>query len=321
MFSGIHNFINKTGYQKIMKHTLSITLMLVGIFFVAQVVGLLVTNQYIDHQATKVTGNVTFTNLPYDIERPPVQQSTSFVYIITAVIVATILIFLLMKFKKPILWKVWFFLAVVLCLTITLGAFINKYVALGLSVLLAFFKILRPNIYIHNLTEIMIYGGLAAIFVPVMNVFAAFMLLLLISIYDIYAVWKSGHMIKLAKFQSESKVFAGLFLPYKAEKPAQKIPEISKAAKQTKVVLDKQRNAVLGGGDIGFPLIFAGVVMKGLVLQNPIIISFLKTLIISVCAALALLLLLIKAKQDKFYPAMPFISFGCLVGYAIVLLI
>jgi hypothetical protein len=93
MFSGIHNFINKTGYRKIMKHTLSITLMLVGIFFVAQVVGLLVTNQYIDHQATKVTGNVTFTNLPYDIERPPVQQSSSFVYIITAVIVATILIF------------------------------------------------------------------------------------------------------------------------------------------------------------------------------------------------------------------------------------
>jgi presenilin-like A22 family membrane protease len=147
------------------------------------------------------------------------------------------------------------------------------------------------------------------------------MLLLLISIYDIYAVWKSGHMIKLAKFQSESKVFAGLFLPYKAEKPAQKIPEISKAARQAKVVLNKQRNAVLGGGDIGFPLIFAGVVMKGLVLQNPIMISFLKTLVISVCAALALLLLLIKAKQDKFYPAMPFISLGCLVGYAIVLLI
>ncbi|MFH0979127.1 MAG: presenilin family intramembrane aspartyl protease [Candidatus Woesearchaeota archaeon] len=301
-----------------MKHTLKITLLLVGIFMAAQIVGLLVTNQYIDHQTSIATGNITFTQLPYNIERPPVEQSSSFVYIIIAVLLATIIMFLLIKFRTPWLWKVWFFLAVILCLTISIGAFVNKYVALAIAVILAVFKIFRPNIYIHNLSEVLIYGGLAAIFVPIMNVFASVMLLILISIYDVIAVWKSGHMIKLAKFQTESKVFAGLLIRYKAEKTG--MPKIGKKIEQ-KQAAEEPRNAVLGGGDIGFPLLFAGVVMKGFMLQNGFGIAFLKALIIPLFAAIALLLLLLKAKKDRFYPAMPFISAGCFVGYAIVMLI
>jgi hypothetical protein len=45
------------------------------------------------------------------------------------------------------------------------------------------------------------------------------------------------------------------------------------------------------------------------------------SLIVSVCAAAALLTLLLKAQKDKFYPAMPFITAGCFGGYAIIALI
>ena len=79
--------------------------------------------------------------------------------------------------------------------------------------------------------------------------------------------------------------------------------------------------AVLGGGDIGFPLIFAGVVLKSLVLKNPLPIAFLKVSIIPVCTAAALLILLLKGQKDKYYPAMPFLSAGAILGYVIVLLI
>ena len=65
-----------------MKHSLSVTLVLVATFFAAQVAGLLVTNQYIDHDVTQQTGNLTFTSLPYDIERPPIEENSSFIYII-----------------------------------------------------------------------------------------------------------------------------------------------------------------------------------------------------------------------------------------------
>ena len=55
-----------------MKHSLKITLLLALIFIIAQVVGLAVTNEYIDHKTTAETGDVVFEALPYNLERPQV---------------------------------------------------------------------------------------------------------------------------------------------------------------------------------------------------------------------------------------------------------
>ena len=287
-----------------MKHTLKITLMLVLLFFLSQVVGLAITNQYIDHEKTAETGVTAWEELPYKMERPPVEESSSFIYILIAVLLGTGLLMLLIKFKKVNLWKFWFFISVVLCLTIALKPFMRQEIALAISLVLALFKVVKPNIFVHNITEVFIYGGLAAIFVPIMNLYAVFMLLLLISGYDIYAVWKSKHMIKLAKFQTSSRVFAGLSIPYKMPKKEHK----KKAGR-----VEKIKTAILGGGDIAFPLIFAGVVMKSF--------GFLNSLIIPVFVSAALFVLLIKSKKDRFYPAMPFLTMGCLVGYGFILLL
>jgi len=297
-----------------MKHTLKVTFILVFLFFVSQVIGLVITNAYIDHKATEETGEVVFVKLPYDIERPPVEQKSSFVFVITAVLIGTLLVLLLIRFKKTFLWKIWFFLAVVLCLSIAFSAFMNPYLAFFLSLILGGYKIFKPNVIIHNLTEVFVYGGLAAIFVPIMNLFAVVILLILISVYDFFAVFKIKHMVAMAKFQTKSRVFAGLLLPYKREKEKR---GIKKGVKVKKII----KTAILGGGDIGFPLLFSGVVMKGLMLENSILIGFLKTLIIPVVVSIALFLLFVKGKKDKFYPAMPFLTAGCFIGYLVLLLI
>ena len=295
-----------------MKHSIKVTIFLVIFFLLAQIIGLAIINNYIDYNASKQSGKIIFSNLPYDLERPPIENKTSSAaYILAAVIIGTVLILLLAKFKKPVWWKVWFFLAVIFALGIAFSAFINPLLALGIALILAYFKVFKPNFIIHNLTELFVYGGIAVIFVPVMNLTAAFILLLVISIYDAYAVWKSKHMIKLAKFQSKSKVFAGFLIPYK---PA-------KLSSEKMVKESKLKTAILGGGDVAFPLLFAGVVLQDLLLNNSINIAFLKTLIIPFCVSIALLVLLIKAEKNKFYPAMPFLSIGCLVGWLIILFV
>ena len=116
-------------------------------------------------------------------------------------------------------------------------------------------------------------------------------------------------MITLATFQRDSKVFAGLSIPYGVETGNVKPQKRSKLKEKVTSV----RTAILGGGDIGFPMFFAGVVMKQ--------VSFLETLIIPVCVSIALFLLLYYGKQDRFYPAMPFLSLGCVVGYLLILLV
>ena len=311
-----------------MKHTLKITLTLVIIFFLSQIIGLAITNQYIDHQITATTGNVTWTPLPYDFTRPEVEGGSAFMTIIAAILIGTLLVLLLIKFRKMNWWRIWFLLAVIVTLSFAFSAFLNQWIALILAIVLGAYKIFKPNIIIQNLTELFIYGGLAAIFVPILSLFWVFMLLIAISIYDMIAVWQSKHMIKLAKFQTKSKVFAGLLLPYRLKKlykpetfeklEKAKISQIKKPHKIKKIGI---KTAILGGGDVGFPLIFAGVIMKDLMLVNPEIIGFLKVLIIPVFVSIALLMLFLKSKKDKFYPAMPFISIGCVIGFLVLKLV
>ncbi len=302
-----------------MKHTLKITLILLFFFFMSQLVGLGVINAYIDHKTLAETGEVNFISLPYNMERPPLEPKSSFVFIFTAIVIGTILMLLLIRFKKIFMWKIWFFLAVFLCLSIALSPFMNEYIALFLSMILAGYKIFRPNIIIHNLTEIFIYGGLAAVFVPLLNIFTAIVILILISVYDFIAVFKLKHMITLAKFQTKTNIFAGLFIPYDEKKFKISFKKSFKEELKGKAS-GKTKLAILGGGDIGFSLLFAGVVMKDLMLNNIMLIGFLKALIIPLCTSAMLFLLFVKGKKDKFYPAMPFLTIGCLIGYFIILL-
>lgn len=313
-----------------MKHNIKITLILVLIFLIAQVVGLFVTDQYIAKKEVSSSGNVTieWKELPMGIERPEFEEQTSYIWIIVGVLIGTAIALIIIKFKKIGVWRVWFFLSVSICLIISFNALFIPWIAIPLGLGLAIWKIFRPGVIVHNVTEIFLYGGLAAIFVPLMNFFAAIMLLLIISVYDMIAVWQSKHMITLAKFQTGSRLFAGLFIPYEGSKlrldkgkpekieesPAQIEKEVKNLHENIKankpIETDNVRNAILGGGDIAFPMIFAGVIMKD--------VGFFWTLIIPVIVSVSLYYLLALAEKDKFYPAMPFLTAGCFVGWGIM---
>ena len=98
-----------------------------------------------------------------------------------------------------------------------------------------------------------------------------------------------------------------------------KLPE--KPNIEIKTEAKKIRNAILGGGDVAFPLIFSGVVMEYLIMNGVSLMNaFLQTSIISIVVTLSVFGLFAFAKKEKFYPAMPFISIGCFIGFLIVLL-
>ena len=307
-----------------MKHIPSVTVALILFFFAAQVIGLLVVNEYIDHRATAEAHEVVYKPLPYNLERPEVEnQSTSFIWILASILLGTGILLLIVRTKKTFFWKIMFFISVATTLSVALASFMNNLLAGILAIAIAAWRLYRPNMIIHNISEVFIYGGLAAIFVPMLNAFAAFMLLIGISIYDYIAVYRTKHMVKLAKFQSESKVFAGLMIPYERNKTAKEYKKMPVNSRSTanKQAASKKSAAILGGGDIGFTLIFAGVVMKGLMLQETFFIGFMKALIIPLIVSLALLFLLVKGQKDKFYPAMPILSLGCFIGYLVVWII
>ncbi len=274
-----------------MKHNLKITLFLIFLFLASHVIGLFIIKHYLPKEQ----------QLPLNIQKPEFKEETSYIPIIITIIIATVVALLLLKFKAFKLWKIWFFFAVFITLTISFSAFVIEKIAVFIALILTIFRVFKPNIIIHNASEIFIYGGLAAIFIPVLSLRSIIILLIVISIYDVIAVWKTKHMISLAKFQAESNVFAGLSIPYGKRVETKKRPISAQI---------ETNHAILGGGDIGFPLLFSGVVFK--------MSGFIPGFIVSLTAALALFILLIIAEKKKFYPAMPFLTIGCIVGYFLV---
>lgn len=314
-------------------------------FVITQFIGLYVINSDPFHIKTEINGTTEITSNPALswIQPPEIQEQSDFgVYfgsIIFAFIFAIFLLFLLTKFKIDFILRIWFFIVVVIALDLSLTAIfpeviyysnpiIYYIIPILISFPLAFIKIFRRTILVHNLTELLIYPGIATVFVPILNFWSVIILLVIISVYDIWAVWHSGIMQKMAKYQiNKLKVFSGFFVPYISKKLRMRLKKMKKSGQKNKKI--KVNIAILGGGDVVFPIITAGVVMVTKSINLPFGLfpgfaftgGFLPAVLVITGATLGLALLFLFSEKKKFYPAMPFITAGILLGLILSYLI
>jgi len=311
------------------KHKLSITLILLGMFLVTQFIGLFVVNAYasttesiLNPETGEIELRVIENKLPFGLQSPEDDPMANFFSIVFAFIFAFALIFILMKYKWKFIIKTWFFFVITLALGISISAFLGNsiqnasLIALAIALPLTYLKIFKSNVFTHNITELLIYPGIAAVFVPILTPISIIALLILISIYDMWAVWKSGIMQKIAKFQMEElRIFGGFLIPSvsdKVKKQIKKIKQKYKNKKMPKKVKGKKFKvslAILGGGDVIFPIITAGVFMRAY--------NIIPSLFIIAGALAGLTFLFSQTRKGKSYPAMPYISVGIFIGLII----
>ena len=119
----------------------------------------------------------------------------------------------------------------------------------------------------------------------------------------------------------ETKLFAGFFLPL--DKKSKQKTRIKSTSVKTEKTVQKTNIAVIGGGDIAFPMLFAGVVLEYLIttLQIAKETALIKIFPIPIFATLALIFLLVKGRKGQFYPAMPFLTAGVFAGLGVTLLL
>ena len=303
-------------------------------FLLTQFIGIYVVNHYLSED----------NELPFGLHTPEIEKESdykSFFYVILfAFAIAIFLLFLLTKIKARFILKAWFFIVVTLALGIALNSFFSinyaEWIALAIALPLAFFKIFQRNFLVHNATELLIYPGIAVIFIPILNFWTILVLLMLISVYDIWAVWHSGIMQKMAKYQiNKLKIFSGFFVPYVSKKMRLKLKKMKQTLKKSKLKKKKIRInvAILGGGDVVFPIIAMGVILhsasKGTLpqflshLAKPLfgIPGLATALFVIAGATLGLSYLFFFSEKKKFYPAMPFITAGIILGMVLSYLI
>jgi len=291
-----------------MKHNLKITIILLAMFLITQFIGLYVVNHYSQKDNT----------LPYGMAPPEVKDKSDFYTsffpsIVVAFVIAILLLILLTKFRLSFVLRFWFFFVIMVALGISFMSVLPKekyipFMALVFALPLALIKVYKQNFLVHNFTELLIYPGIAAVFVPLLNVWTIIFLLVLISVYDMWAVWRSGIMQKMAKYQiNKLRIFAGFFVPYISKKVRMQLKKLPKSKLKNKKI--KASVAILGGGDVIFPIIAAGVMLKTF--------GFLSALFVIIGASLGLSYLFFFGEKKKPYPAMPFISAGIFLAMLI----
>ena len=312
-----------------MKHNSKITIILISMFIITQLIGLAVIKFY-------QNGN----ELPYGMEppeKPEDSEGLGFLYsILIAFVFAIFIFFILTKINAEKFIRLWFFAVTMIAIGLTLNAVLFKlnprfanlgfagFISLIIALPLAYTKIFKRDVIVHNVTELMIYPGIAAVFVPILGIMGIIILLLVISLYDMWAVWKSQFMQKMAKYQMENlKIFGGFFIPYANKKQRKKLQFLKEKYKgkseKTKERAFKKANikvslAILGGGDVIFPIITAGVFYKVYMNTAGTLGGILPALIITASATIGILSLFVMAKKKKYYPAMPFLTISMYIG-------
>lgn len=303
-----------------MKHKLKISILIVVMFLIAQFIGLYVVNAYatqkvVNGQVVNQTGKVLPYGMGFHGEEQGLDAASILFSFLFSLLITIGIILVLVKIKARFIMRLWFFAVSAIALGISFTAFLPEikyvsWIALAISLPLVVGKVYGKSMIAHNLTELFIYPGIAAIFVQVLNLMGAIILLVIISVYDMWAVWKSKIMQKMANFQmNELHVLGGIMIPYASKKTKEKIKKIKlryKTKKKIEETLKKSKikieMAILGGGDIVFPIITSGVVLKTWGLVPAIVVIF--------GALLGLSGLIFFGEKKKMYPAMPFISAG-----------
>jgi presenilin-like A22 family membrane protease len=285
------------------------------LYFVAVLIGVSVIPTYIDLQTSAQTGTTTINDESYVVAPPVVQnESYSFLYIIGGLLIGTALLLLLLTFAKIWIIKLWMLLATVIALTVAIYPFTREavpsiIVPICISLILGLIAFFSRFTIANAIVQLFMYAGIAALFVPMLNLTAAIIMLIVVSLYDIYMVHGSKKMVYMAKAQLSQNMFAGLTVG-----KAQEIHTITKenAIRTPKKTMSQHMStqttfAAVGGGDIAFPLLFAGAAMK---VYGTTTIGY----AIATGATLGLLALFTFAKKNTFHPAMPYVSIGAFVA-------
>ena len=162
-----------------------------------------------------------------------------------------------------------------------------------------------PTVWAHDILITLGLAGTASFFGLGISPSIVIMLLVIFSFYDFIAVYKTKHMVAMAKEMIDKKVILGFIIP--------------KEIKFFKNGLDKVKPGgnflILGGGDIVFPNLLAVSVVP---------FGFLKALIIvlfSLIGSLFSYWIFINQKNKEPIPALPPVALFTIIGYFVALLL
>jgi presenilin-like A22 family membrane protease len=176
----------------------------------------------------------------------------------------------------------------------------NNLIATIINILLIYLWYKKPTVFFHNLLMMFALVGAGVALGLSLNPKMVIFLLIIFSFYDIFSVYISKHMIRMAEEMIRHQAILGFILPLEASGLKEETPKI--------FLGEKKEFNVLGGGDVAFPLLFSVSLLP---------FSLLRALIVSLFSLIGLFFnFLVFLKRGKRpLPALPLIALFSIIGY------
>lgn len=214
-------------------------------------------------------------------------------------------IFFLARHKKAahFSFKLFLILVVFSGSQVVFGSFISSPWDLLVALVFATIFLVGGNVIIHNLGVILGIAGIGAILGLSISVEVGLILLVVMSLYDIVAVYVTKHMVAMARGMVEGGAIFGFLIPFEFRGFF-----YGKGRAREGI---GQNFMILGSGDIGLPLVFIASLV-GVSLTSAII-----TAAFSVVGLFVTHILFVNQGQRRAMAALPPIATLTIIGYLI----
>jgi presenilin-like A22 family membrane protease len=175
------------------------------------------------------------------------------IYFFAVVIVLGVVLFLIPVSALKLVLRAFFAFLFAWAIFIILVLWLPLAVTLVIAAGVGLFWFFLPRVWLHNLVMVAAMVSVGAVFGRMITPWTAMILLLVLAVYDFVAV-KFGYMIWMAKKLSDSNTLPAFFIP----KDFGEWRHSMKESAVTNIAEEKpsdRKFSILGGGDIGFPLL------------------------------------------------------------------
>ncbi len=243
---------------------------------------------------------------------PSPQEGIQFpiIYFFASVVVIGLILFFIPVNKLRILLVILFTFIYAWGIFILLTLFSPLYVSASVALITGIAWYFKPKIWLQNILLLLALVSVGVVFGYLLSPWTAMIFLLIIAVYDFVSV-RLGHMMWMAQKLSESNVLPAFVIPKGISNWNLNLK--SSGFKKLFEETGTREYSILGGGDIGFPLLLAVSVFFIYGLVSAIIVSVFS--IIGLIGAYLVQLYLLKGKPT---PALPTIALASLIGFLLV---
>jgi len=241
------------------------------------------------------------------ITPPEIPVGFPLIYFFVAVAVIGVILFLVPRQALKVVLKIIFLFLFGWGMFVALAFSLPVAAALGIAVVAALLWLFMPRIWLHNLLLVITLASMGTVFGVFFAPWTAILFMLVISVYDILAV-RFGYMMWMVKRLSVSDTLPAFVIP-------KTISGWNMDMRKARIFDDESERdfSVLGGGDIGFPLLLVVSVFFAHGFTRSLLVAGFSLL--GLAAAYWVQRKLLKGKPT---PALPPISLLSIIGYLIV---